>query len=98
MRKPRTTPHYERNAMVNFMLDQTGWVTQTEITNYTGLSGVQVRRVCQVYQDQFISSTEGYKLTVNASRREIQHCVATLISRANKMLNRARNLDYKLVA
>ena len=72
------------------------WETQRTITGQTGLSGVTVRQVCQAYPAMFVSSTSGYKLAAFASRYEVQHCVATLISRSEKMISRAAALSGRL--
>ena len=74
------------------------WSTSSNIRERTGLSAIIVRRVCQRYPALFVSSTDGYKLAAYATRAEIQHCVATLISRSDKMIRRAAVLSSRLAA
>lgn len=101
-KKGAALPKAECEALAEHLLWRgrryAGWTTQSEITQRIGLSGPTVRRVCQAYPELFVSSTEGYKHIDYASDHEIQHCVSTLIGRANRMLDRARALDYRLVA
>ena len=72
------------------------WVTQSEIELHTGVKGVTMRQVCQAYPATFVSSTEGYKLAMYSTRREIQHCVAVLMQRSERMLHRAQALSGRL--
>ena len=72
------------------------WTTQPALTEWTGLSGVTVRQVCQAYPAMFVSSKEGYKLATYATTYEIQRCVSTLISRSEKMIHRAAALSGRL--
>ena len=74
------------------------WTTQSTITAWTGLTGVEVRQVMQEFPAGFVSSTSGYKLAKYASRRDIQHCVTTLLSRSEKMIARAAALSGRLAA
>ena len=80
-----------------YLLTQFNWTTQKEITEKTGLSGVMVRRICQVYPAGFVSSTSGYKLVKYANPAEVQECVASLISRSTKMARRAAALSGTMV-
>ncbi len=73
------------------------WATASTIYDMTGVTPKDVRVVCQAYPHLLVSSTAGYKLTRYASKREVQHCVTTLLSRSEKMIQRAAALSTKLV-
>lgn len=79
-----------------FLATRKHWTTSGTISTVTGFNGVAIRQACQAYPRTFVSSTLGYKLAVYATRGEIQHCVATLISRSTKMLSRASDLSTHL--
>ena len=79
-----------------YLMTRTGWVNQTEITQVTGVSGKDMRVLCQMYPASFVSSVDGYKLVRYATKGEIQHCVTMLIGRSAKMLARASALSGHL--
>ena len=74
-----------------------GWVTASTIELNVGVRSSTLRELCQLYPSIYVSSTEGYKLYTRATRRDIQHCVTTLLSRAEKMTSRAAALSGRLL-
>lgn len=72
------------------------WTTQSKIKEATGVSGVTMRQVCQMYPSSFIGGLYGYKLALYATSAEIQHAVASLLSRAEKITRRASALSGRL--
>lgn len=72
------------------------WSTQREITAWTGLSGVETRKVAHENPAMLVSGTQGYKLAAYATPDEIVHCVQTLLSRAEKITARAAALSGRL--
>lgn len=85
---------YDTYAILrDYLLLQTRWVTQGEITTSTGLTGVATRQICNAYPCLAIGSTEGYRLARYATKADIQHAVSTLMNRSIKMLNRAQALS-----
>ena len=88
-------PAYSR--LRDYLLQQTRFVTQAQITEHTGLSGVQTRQICNAYPCLAIGNTEGYRLVRYASEAEVQHAVSTLMNRSIKMLERAQALSGTLV-
>ena len=79
-----------------FLATRTTWTTSATITRETGHRGTAIRAACQAYPRTFVSSTFGYKLALYATRGELQHNVASLISRSTKMLVRASELSTHL--
>lgn len=82
----------DRTILVDYMFDRMNWTTSREIRRDTGLTPLRVRQLAQLYPTLLVSSTEGYKLSINAKRREIIHNVQSLIERANKISARAAEL------
>lgn len=83
--------HYQ--ILRGYLLKQTRYVTQRDITKDVGLSGTETRAVCNAYPCLAIGTTEGYRLAKYASKGEVQHAVSTLMNRSIKMLNRAQALS-----
>ena len=83
----------EYGILRDYLMLQTRYVTQGEITHNTGLTGVMTRRICNAYPCLAIGTTEGYRLARYASKAEIQHAAATLMNRSIKMLTRAQALS-----
>jgi hypothetical protein len=86
----------DRNILVNYMLDRMDWTKSREIRRDTEVSPLRVRQVAQAYPKLLVSSTEGYKLVVNATRDEIVHNVQSLIERAEKITTRAGQLASQI--
>jgi hypothetical protein len=91
-------------ALSEYLGRSFGWVTSGTIRENIGYDAANigydaatVRKVCQMYPSVYVSSTEGYKHHTRASRREIQHCVTTLLSRAEKITSRAAALSSRLL-
>lgn len=82
----------DRAVLVDYMFDRMNWTTSREIKRDIGMTPLRVRQLAQIYPTLLVSSTEGYKLAVNAKRREIIHNVQSLIERANKITARAAEL------
>lgn len=83
----------EYGILRDYLLQQTRYVTQSEITHVTGLSGVKTRQICNAYPCLAIGTTEGYRLARYASKAEVQHAASTLMNRSIKMLQRAQALS-----
>ena len=81
----------DRAAIVRTMREQ-GWVTSGTIREWTGISPVRVRQLCQIYPCLLISSSMGYKLAREATSTEIQACVQSLLHRSEKIMQRASAL------
>ena len=81
----------------DYLLKQTRYVTQREITADTGLSGSKTRQICNAYPCLAVGSTEGYRCARYAPKQDIQHAVSTLTGRSVKMLERAQALSGLLV-
>ena len=93
-RKLQDAPLYnEYSTLRDYLMQQTRWVTQQDITHATGLSGVVTRQICNSYPCLALGSTGGYRLAKYATQRDIQHAVSTLMNRSIKMLNRAQKLS-----
>jgi len=87
-------PIYQEYATLrDYLMMQSRYRTQSQITAATGLSGVRTRAVCNAYPCLAIGTTDGYKLAMYASKAEIQYAVSTLMNRSIKMLNRAQALS-----
>ena len=71
------------------------WSTQGLITDHTGVDGRVMRRLCQEQPAMFVSGRLGYKLASQASLEEIDTCLQELMSRAEKILHRARALQKR---
>ena len=74
------------------------WLKSSAIYEWTGLTAITIRQVCQAYPAMFIAGVHGYKLTSYATPAEIQTCVAALLSRSDKMVQRASALSRRLVS
>lgn len=73
------------------------YTTARELSNWTGLSTRQIRAVAQTYPTLLVTGQRGYKLAAYADRRELQECVHHLLSRAQRLMERASHLsDYAL--
>ncbi len=83
---------HDRAALVALLHAVTRWVTATEIRMHTGLTGKRVRQLCQIYPTLLVSSSEGYKLSRNATHSEKIKCVQSLIARGEKIISRASQL------
>jgi len=81
----------------DYLLRQTRWTKQSDITAATGLNGVTTRQICNAYPCLALGSTKGYRAARNATPADIQHAVSTLTSRSIKMLERANRLSHLLV-
>lgn len=72
------------------------WVTQSHITEATGITGPEMRSLCQTFPSEFISSQHGYKQSHYATREEVRNCVQGLLGRAEKITSRASALAGRL--
>lgn len=73
------------------------WTTARELSNWTGLSTRAIRQVAQDYPTLLVTGQRGYKLAAYASQSDLQESVHHLLSRSNKLLQRAAALsDYAL--
>lgn len=72
---------------------QDGWVTSRQIQYMLGITPLQLRELCQNHSQTFLSSFKGYKLVKYASREELDAALRQLMSRSNKIMNRARSLQ-----
>ena len=82
----------DRSVLVDYLFDRMNWTTSREIKRDIGMTPLRVRQLAQLYPTLLVSSTEGYKLAIHATRREIIHNVQSLIERANKISARAAEL------
>ena len=82
----------DSHAIRHLFRDDDSWRTSRYINEYTGLSALRIRELCQIYPTLLISSPQGYKLTRLATHREITHCVQSLITRGQKIIERASQL------
>jgi len=82
----------DASAIRHLLRDEYHWQTSGYIGSAIGLSSVRIRELCQIYPTLLISSTQGYKLTRNATHSEITHCVQSLITRGQKIIERASQL------
>lgn len=69
------------------------WQYSSDIFRETGIKPREVRELCQNFPQTFIGSNNGYKLVRNASSEEVEHAIQTLLSRAEKVMHRARSLQ-----
>jgi len=83
---------YARRQAVEFLRGK-GWITQRVITICTGITGPEMRKCAAAYPQTFLGSQLGYRLVVEASGDEIENNVRQLMSRAEKILHRARSLQ-----
>jgi hypothetical protein len=73
------------------------WTTARTLSNWTGLSTRAIRQVAQDYPTLLVTGQRGYKLAAYADRRELQETVHHLLSRAQKLMERASHIsDYAL--
>lgn len=73
------------------------WTTARELSNWTGVSTREIRQVAQDYPTLLVTGQRGYKLAAYASDADLQEAVHHLLSRSNKLLQRAAALsDYAL--
>lgn len=73
------------------------WTTARELTAWTGLTTRAIRQVAQDYPTLLVTGQRGYKLAAYASQADLQEAVHHLLSRSNKLLQRAAALsDYAL--
>lgn len=73
--------------------DPQRFVNSRVIQRETGISPVDVRRCANDAPQTFVSSSEGYKLAKFCTATEIENSVRVLMSRAEKILHRARSLQ-----
>jgi hypothetical protein len=83
----------EYQILRDYLMKQTRFVTQSQITADTGLSGPMTRKVCNAYPCLAVGTGLGYKLARYCSTETIQQATATLMNRSIKMLNRAQALS-----
>lgn len=69
------------------------FVTSTDIQTWTGIDPATVRRLAQAAPQTFVSSSNGYKLAKFCTASEIEDSIRVLMSRAEKILHRARSLQ-----
>lgn len=69
------------------------FVSSTEIKLHIGMNPVTVRRCASYAPQTFVSSSEGYKLARYCTATEIENSIRVLMSRAEKILHRARSLQ-----
>lgn len=82
----------DRAILVDYLFDRMNWTTSREIRRDTNLTPLRVRQLAQAYPCLLVSSSEGYKLTTNATRREVIASVQSLLERAAKISHRAAQL------
>jgi len=84
--------HY---ASVRLYLESTGGYarTQSQITLHTGISGAQMRKLANSYPQTFLGTQAGYKLVRQATAGEVEDTIRVLLSRAEKIMHRARSLQ-----
>lgn len=81
-------------AVVQFLQDSNGAPrTQSEITYFTGVDGREMRRLASQYPQTFLGTNEGYKLVRAATGEELDDTIRILLSRAEKIMHRARSLQ-----
>lgn len=85
-------------VLADFLMDAPAgrWTTQAQITEHTGLTGPEVRDACHHFPARFVSSNQGYKHYLRATREEVQICVDNLLRRAEAITWRARKLSRRL--
>ena len=96
MNKATEKEYISYTLLKRYLMARTRWVTQKEITHAIGMSGVQVRRVCNAYPRLALGGQDGYRYARYAKPQDIQHAVATLTQRSIKMLARAQDLSELL--
>lgn len=83
--------HY---AAVRLYLESSiGPRTQAQITRDTGVSGPALRKLANSCPQTFLGTQSGYKLVRDASANEIEDTIRVLLSRAEKIMHRARSLQ-----
>lgn len=84
--------HY---AAVRLYLEQSHgqYRTQFEITSTTGVTGRQMRKLANQYPQTFLGTNYGYKLVCEATATEVEDTIRVLLSRAEKIMHRARSLQ-----
>lgn len=76
-----------------YLTQQDRWCTQREITNATGIGGSEMRRIANYHPQTYIGGQRGYRLVKQATGDEIENAVRCLLSRAEKIMHRARSLQ-----
>lgn len=69
------------------------FTSSTTIQRETGISPPEVRKLANNAPQTFVSSHEGYKLAKFCTATEIENSVRVLLSRAEKIMHRARSLQ-----
>lgn len=69
-----------------------GWVTARELRDATGIDDRVLRMCAEASEGRVISGQKGYKLTAEATPGEIHHACAWLLSQAQRMTDRARQI------
>ena len=69
-----------------------GWVTARQLRDATGIDDRVLRMCAEASEGRVISGQKGYKLTAEATPGEIHHACAWLLSQAQRMTDRARQI------
>ena len=69
-----------------------GWVTARQLRDATGIDDRVLRLCAEASEGRVISGQKGYKLTAEATPGEIHHACAWLLSQAQRMTDRARQI------
>jgi hypothetical protein len=82
-----------KRAVQDYLRNVADWRTAGSIYNVTGVTPVEMRRIANAYPQTFVSSQSGYKLAALATADEIEDSIRVLLSRAEKIMHRARSLQ-----
>lgn len=88
----------KRRAVIEYLSGQSkdyndGWRPQGLITAATGVTGPEMRAICNDFPQTFLGSNKGYKLVREATLEEVNDTLRTLLSRSEKIMHRARSLQ-----
>lgn len=85
---------YNHSTLYNFLQRSAPhWVTASVIESFTGISAIEIRKCANNAPQTFISCGKGYKLARLATASEVENSLRILMSRAEKIMHRARSLQ-----
>ena len=91
--------HIKRRAVLDYFASHVnpnyadGWRTAGDIKSATGVTALEMRQLCQMFPQTFLGSSRGYKPVGLATLTEVNDNIRTLLSRAEKIMHRARSLQ-----
>jgi len=88
----KTIPEEQLEALEEYLADG-AWHHSRAITRATGLGGVTIRAIANECCNMVSNTSQGYKLLEHADLDEINHSIADLFSRINKIRIRALSLS-----